>query len=157
MKAKIIGICAILLGLTFTSCERGSNFPDKPFLEYRSYRLVDANVDDSLPIQHAVVTLYFTDGDGDIGLDPNSQQFNFFAQVFEKADTGGYVYAYDWPGRLTDLSDPGQQNKALEGLIYYKVGVSEVVGDSTYFEFELVDDAGNSSGIIDSEVIYLDF
>lgn len=158
MKAKITGILAILLGLTLSSCKDGSNFPDKPYLEYRSYRLVRADVDPALPADHAVVELYFTDGDGDIGVDPIPVgDFNFFARVFEQADTGGYLFAYDWPGRMENLQDPGQQNGVLEGVIYYKVALSEIASDTAYIEFELIDDAGNSSGPVDSEPIFLDF
>lgn len=158
MKAKIIGICTILLGMTLSSCEDGSNFPDEPYLEYRSYRLVDANVDTALPADHAVIELYFTDGDGDVGIEPIPVgDFNFFADVFERADSGGYQYAYGWPGILKDLADQGQQNKALEGIIYYKVALSEVAGDTAIIEFELIDDAGNSSGIVRSDKLYLDF
>ncbi len=158
MKAKIIGLLTIPLWIGITSCENGQNFPDEPYLEYRSYRLVDADQDPVFPIDHAIVDLYFTDGDGDIGLEtPPPGQFNFNVSVFEKADTGGYIYAYDWSGILSDLSDPGQQNKVLEGVISYKVGLGDIISDTAYIEFELVDDAGNSSGIVTSEKIYVNF
>ncbi|NVK27613.1 MAG: hypothetical protein HWE14_06195 [Flavobacteriia bacterium] len=159
MRAKIIGILGVTASLFFTAgCKDGQVFPDEPYLEYRSYVLIDASVDPDFPIDHAAVDLYFTDGDGDIGEEPiPTGDFNFFVNVFERNDSGEYVYAYDWNGILEDLSDPGQQNKVLEGIITYQVGLSSIDSDSAYIEFELIDDAGNTSGVIQSEHIFVDF
>lgn len=158
MKTKILGILAASLGLlSLVSCKDSDVFPDTPYLEYRSYELIGSEQDPVFPLEHALVTLYFTDGDGDIGekeYDPG--EFNFRVSVFEKYDTG-YAYAYDWSGILEDLADPGQQNKALEGEIMYKVGLADAGTDTVKFEFELVDDAGHSSGVIESEPVLVAF
>lgn len=158
MKAKILGILSIcLLALVNTSCEDGQNFPDEPHLEYRSYTLVNGEDDPDFPLDHALVDLYFTDGDGDIGLDsPDSTQFNFWVDIFEKWDTG-YVYAYSVNAVLKDLADPGQQNKVLEGIISYKVNLADALTDTVKVDFELIDDAGHSSGVVTSEPIWVDF
>ncbi len=157
MKAKILGIlCLFATATALVSCTDAQVFPDEPFLEYRGYELVTADADTALPVDHAVVELYFTDGDGDIGEDIPDGEFNFHVGVHEKFDTG-YVFAYNWSGILKDLSDPGQQNKALKGIIYYKVALSEVETDTVRIDFELVDDTGNTSGIIPTEDIFVDF
>lgn len=143
--------------LTTVACKDGKNFPDEPFLRYESYELVGSEVDPDFPLEHAAVRLYFTDGDGDIGLeDLDPGEFNFEVSVFEKFDTG-YAYAYDWSGILKDLADEGQQNKVLEGYITYKVGLADATTDTVRLEFELIDDAGHRSGIVDSEEIFVDF
>ncbi len=157
MHTKILGILSFLvLAALVTGCKDNSVFPDEPYMEYRSYTLVPEDADPDLPANHALVDLYFTDGDGDIGVDLPDGQFNFYANVMEKYDTG-YVFAYDFPGILRDLADPGQQNKALEGIISYKVALTEIETDTVRIDFELIDDAGNSTGIVESEDIFVDF
>lgn len=156
MITKIGGILA-LSAIVLTSCQDGQVFPDEPYLEYQSYRLVGETEDPDLPINHAVVDLYFTDGDGNIGEDVAEGDFNLFVNVFEQADTGGYVFAYDWNGLLEDLTDEGQQNKVLEGVISYKVGLSSVQSDSCYIEFQLIDDDGNASDVVETERIFCSF
>lgn len=155
MKAKIVALWSLLLILT--SCESGQVFPDEPYLEYRSYTLVEADVDPDVPFDHARVELFFTDGDGNIGEREFGQaEFNFLVSVFEKHDTE-YIYAYDWSALLKDIADDGQQNQAMEATIFYKLGVEDATTDTVRFEFELIDDDGNSSGVVTSEDVYLTF
>lgn len=143
--------------LVVAACRNNKNFPDEPYLEYRGYELVASEVDPVFPMQHAVVQLYFTDGDGNIGLkELPPGQFNLNVTVFQNSDSG-YVYAYNWSGILEDLADEGQQNKVLEGEIFYKIGLADVTSDSVFFQFELLDDDLNSSGIVESEIIHVDF
>lgn len=143
--------------MVLPACDLSHSFSDTPTLKYQSYSLIGAEEDPVFPLEHADIQLYFTDGDGDIGLKTFAPgEFNLLVSVFEKHDSE-YVYVYDWSGILKDLADEGQQNKSLEGVITYKVGLADVVVDTARIEFELIDDAGHSSGVIQTEPIYVHF
>ena len=55
-----------MLGLFFTACERNQSFSDVPLLEWRKaeFRFVGDSADNRRVLD---LTVYFTDGDGDIG------------------------------------------------------------------------------------------
>lgn len=143
--------------MLMASCKDSSNFPDTPYLRYEDYTTVKADVDPDAPFDHAVVHVYFTDGDGNVGIrDFATGEFNFVVSVFEKYDTG-YAYVYDWSALLTDLADEGQQNRALEGDLYYKVNLGDVVADTARIELQLIDDDGNKSEIVHSPDIPVNF
>ena len=85
-----------IIGLVLASCQNVKNFPDVPFVRLESYEIVAANVDPDVPGEHIVIDFYFTDGDGNIGLDDNQlnpphcetcdHYYNLFVNVNSKVD-----------------------------------------------------------------------
>jgi hypothetical protein len=63
---KRLFIICILVGILFYSCREQINFDKVPYLEFVSLTKIDngTSIDEK-----ATLILYFTDGDGDIGLD----------------------------------------------------------------------------------------
>lgn len=68
----IYGLILVTLG-----CQKGTNYSDIPYLEFRSFSksvmLQGVNQQDSVEL-----TLFFTDGDGDFGSESTSSQTNIF-------------------------------------------------------------------------------
>ena len=108
------------------SCKNNDRFRDEPFLEYRSYRYV-YDEDSTSNRKSIEFTLYFTDGDGDLGSDEEPKDTcdisinNFFIRYFEKVD-GTYTEVeprdscLPFDSRIPSLS-PGGSNPTLEGEI----------------------------------------
>ncbi|HBF20677.1 MAG: hypothetical protein CMI36_13020 [Owenweeksia sp.] len=148
------------------SCKNNDRFRDEPFLEYRSYRYV-YDEDSTSNRKSIEFTLYFTDGDGDLGSDEEPKDTcdisinNFFIRYFEKVD-GTYTEVeprdscLPFDSRIPSLS-PGGSNPTLEGEIitffdYSGYPFNEDV-DSVRFEFKVVDRAGHESNISGSPSI----
>ncbi len=88
---KRLLIFFLLIIILFTSCRERINFDKKPYLEFVSL----TKIDDGTSIdKKATLILYFTDGDGDIGLDESfdyypfdsgsAYYYNFFVNYYTK-------------------------------------------------------------------------
>lgn len=152
--------CALLLLFGSFGCQESVDFPDEPEIEFKSF---ERNDDGS-----ADLTIEFTDGDGDIGLNegdttgkyaPGKKYFhNLFVHYYEKQD-GEWVkrdlnppYFYRVP-----VITPDGKNKALEGDIevhlekpYYDPNNSF---DTIKYRVQLVDRALNESNKVFSPVM----
>ena len=91
-KILLIAFMAI-----FISCKDSASFPPIPYLEFEECILFSKDVDPAnFPFDHAQVTLYFTDGDGNLGQEASFQGIaccdtcnfycNLFVDVFSKVD-----------------------------------------------------------------------
>jgi len=173
MRHTKILLLAGLLPLFFTSCEPDEKFEDTPNLEWRkaSFRFLG---DSSSNRRVVDLTVYFTDGDGDIGReDENASdtcdlanyddfltRYDLFIYYYEKVN-GQFKEVlpndscFPFHNILPDL-EPRGQNKTLEGEIttpFDYANFPENNTDSIRFEFELVDRAGNRSTRIFSSTI----
>lgn len=156
--AKVAGGLA-LMGLALSGCLRTEEFPTEPVIVFKSF----AHYGDS-----SSITISFTDGDGDIGLDqgdtlapynPASLWFhNFFVDIYKK-QSGAWVeqeLAIPYYYRVPNLT-PAGQNKALEGDIAVALnqvffGLAET-GDTMRFEVRLADRALHMSNRVSSEAV----
>lgn len=83
---KRLFIISILIGILFNSCKEWVNFNKVPYLEFVSL----TKIDDGTSIdKKAILILYFTDGDGDIGSDEtfdsgSPNQNDFFITYYAK-------------------------------------------------------------------------
>jgi hypothetical protein len=152
----------ILLATIFlVSCEKPRRFPIEPYLEYRSHEVVPATANRPFPALE--INMYFRDGDGDIGLEPGDTLApfcttcdyfnNLFITVYSKVN-GDYVFPFDEPSRIRNLTPVGQ-NKTLEGTIQYRINLNNVSSDTVRVEVQLVDRALNKSNIETLEDIYV--
>ncbi len=156
--SKIL-FCGLML-LPFIACKKNAQFSDKPFLEYKAYRFVNSQ-DTTTNRRSIEFTIYFTDGDGDLGSDDEPKDScdtsinNFFIRYFEKVGTNFVeVQPRDsclpFDSRIPDIT-PGGSNPVLEGDIItffdYSGFPANTDVDSIRFEFKAIDRAGNESNV----------
>ncbi|MDQ3099888.1 MAG: hypothetical protein M3R08_00755 [Bacteroidota bacterium] len=162
-NSRGIGLKVALLGpicfaVFAAGCGPDLEFPPEPRIEYRTFVQSGAA---------AKLTIYFTDGDGDIGLDPSDTQWpydtaseyyhNFFL-TFEELQDGIWVRPelelennYRIP-RIT----PAGQNKTLQGEIAVDLFWPIRPGspyDTVRFEVMIVDRALNESNRVFTDPI----
>ena len=153
------------LVLILTSCKDRKSLSPVPFLEYRSHMLVSQDVDPtSFPFDYADVTLYFTDGDGNLGQDKDFTGIkccdtcdfycNLFVDVWSKVD-GVWDEKYTYNARVDDLT-PTSQDPSLEGEILYKVTLANRFSDTVRLDFQIFDRDLQSSDLVSTPEIYVD-
>lgn len=171
LKAKIIVVFVISHLILISSCLKVETYPNKPQIEYKSFEVKSNG---------AEITISFTDGDGDIGLntsdtigkfEPNSfYYYNAYLEYYEKmngewvkgtADPSGNNFptadSIVFKNRLPNITPVGQ-NKALKGDIkltlepnYYNP-ISNY-RDSIKYKIFIIDRALNISNKVETEVI----
>jgi hypothetical protein len=161
--SKLFFIAAILF---VVSCDDNQNFSPVPYLEYKSHKLVSQDVDPvKYPYDYADVTLYFTDGDGDLGQDASfvglpccescdTTYCNLFVDVWSKID-GVWDEKYESNARIADMTR-SSQNPSLEGDILYIVNLSSRFSDTVRIDFKVYDRALQSSALVSTPEIYVD-
>ena len=138
----------ISTGLSWSCIDR-KQFSDIPFLRYENEEWVSVPVEGVGSVDRLRVTLYMTDGDGNIGLrddqvdppyDPDSPfHFNLWIKYFEKqGDSLVEIPEAQFSARLPNLTPQGQ-NKTLEADIEYDLDLTQSAADSIQFSFILVD------------------
>ena len=104
--------------------------------------------------------IYFTDGDGDIGLFESDTiapyDYNLFVNYFEMYNDSLQQINVDPPYhiRMSNLTPTGQ-NKSLKVDVKYDVDVTYRNSDSIKFELKLFDRALNESKWVSSPLIIL--
>jgi hypothetical protein len=160
IKIFVVGVIVLI-----ASCKKNKNFSPTPYLEYKSHVLVSQDQDPAnFPFDYADVTLYFTDGDGNLGQDADFQGIaccdtcnfycNLFVEVWSKVD-GVWDNKYEYNARIDDMT-PTSQDKTLEGDILYKVSLSGRFSDTVRIDFKIFDRDLQSSALISTPEIYVD-
>ncbi len=154
---KII-IAAGITALVLAGCRKNEDISEKPTLRWESAEFTTDSLTNRTTL---LLGIYFTDGDGDIGLlkPPDSSElcdddvYNLLIRYFEKVEG---VYEEIMPvdscqpfhNLLPNLTPEGQ-NKTLEGTIFsnfsYFAFPRNADADSIRFEFKLRDRAGHES------------
>ncbi|NLE62921.1 MAG: hypothetical protein GX612_03675 [Bacteroidales bacterium] len=146
--SKHILLSCIGIMLLSTACRKIKTFPDTPYIEFVSFTKTQLQVP-----QKGILCIYFTDGDGDIGLKPdeNDTSYNFFIDYYEKQN--GNFIKIDLEGshnaRIPILNSSDYE-KPLEGHIEIEIEYNNYISpfDTIQFECWLVDRAGNTSNHI---------
>lgn len=150
-----------IIAFAFWNCERVQSFPPEPYIELDSYEIVGANVNPDFPGEHLELNIYFTDGDGDIGLETEEpphcltcdHYYNLYINVYCKVD-GQFELTYNNNARIDNIT-PDQQNTTLEGNIIIPVDVFNRVSDTVMMDFYLEDRALNKSNVDQTPEIYI--
>jgi len=168
---KISFVVLISLIILASSCLKVETYPDEPIIEYKSFEVFEDS---------AIVTVSFTDGDGDIGLEngdttgdfaPGSFFYsNAYLEYYElmngewvkgTADPGGNNFptadTIVFTNRLPNITPIGQ-NKALKGDIRLTLEPNYFnpfsnFNDTIKYKIILIDRALNISNQIETETI----
>lgn len=153
----ILLFCSLLL----SGCFEPEEFPDKPELEFEKFQKLEGS-------SSAYITVSFTDGDGNVGLEeedttgkfsPDSKfHYNLWLEYHERQD-GEWVHRELDPPfyyRVPPL-EPDGENKALEGDIRVELKPTYFDPTSTYdtikYSIQLVDRDLQESNVVESEPI----
>jgi hypothetical protein len=159
MKRHLFIILGLLIVLA--SCEkRPEDHPIIPQISYQSTapRTIDVTNEGAF----VRIELKFTDGDGDLGLDPNEQEMNIYLKDSRDTASSEYTYPYPFP-YIPDYMRPSKGG--LEGGItinlgrqYFSVTDSlniALKADTMQWNIYIVDRAGNKSNLITTDTIYI--
>jgi len=133
------------------SCDKDKNYPNEPFLEFKSY--------EEIPGDSLNMTCTFRDGDGDIGSAFIDAQNGFVCPGASDVSQG-YQEMIDgeWVDREVDADfcilslTPQGQDKTLEGEVQMNfpnpILTSTLTGDTVRYSVVLRDRAGNVSNVV---------
>ena len=144
----------------FFACKKKESFSDIPYLEFRHYELKDSVDALGNITKLCELHIYFTDGDGDIGLFNDDTiapyDYNLFVNYFEMYNDSLQQINVSPPYhiRIPNLTPTGQ-NKSLKVDVKYDVDVTYRNSDSIKFELKLFDRALNESDWVSSSLIIL--
>lgn len=109
---KIYHLLMVIVIFTFANCQKSKDYSDVPYLEFRSFSKQEmvqgVNQQDSV-----ILTLFFTDGDGDFGSESTSTATNIF---FKDLRTGNEFRQFRAP--FIPLEGVGN---GISGLIKIKI------------------------------------
>ena len=146
--------------MLFFACKKRESFSDIPYLEFRHYELKDSVDALGNITKLCELHIYFTDGDGDIGLFNDDTiapyDYNLFVNYFEMHNDSLQQINVNPPYhiRMPNLTPTGQ-NKSLKVDVKYDVNVTYRNSDTIKFELKLFDRALNESDWVSSSLIIL--
>ena len=160
MNASSKIVLFIVLLMLFFACKKRESFSDIPYLEFRHYELKDSVDALGNITKLCELHIYFTDGDGDIGLFNDDTiapyDYNLFVNYFEMHNDSLQQINVNPPYhiRMPNLTPTGQ-NKSLKVDVKYDVNVTYRNSDSIKFELKLFDRALNESDWVSSPLIII--
>ena len=160
MNASSKIVLFIVLLTLFFACKKRESFSDIPYLEFRHYELKDSVDALGNITKLCELHIYFTDGDGDIGLFNDDTiapyDYNLFVNYFEMHNDSLQQINVNPPYhiRIPNLTPTGQ-NKSLKVDVQYDADVTYRNSDSIKFELKLFDRALNESDWVSSSLIIL--
>ncbi|MFA6924104.1 MAG: hypothetical protein WC223_07595 [Bacteroidales bacterium] len=156
-----------IFAVSYLSCKKPSAYPSIPAIEFRSFEKIpnETKVDNN-----GLLTISFTDGDGDLGLNPSDTNppfdnngpnyFNYFMRFFEKQD-----------GKFVDITDSltlplnsrfpriesKTKNKSLKGYIELEIPINNPYSsfDTIKFNVYITDRALHKSNTITTPEIII--
>ena len=145
----MIVTCIILLVIP-SACREIKEFSPIPYIEFVSLTKIDNGTDKD---EKGILKIYFTDGDGNIGLEnnENDSSFNFFIDYYEKQN-GSFVKVdllSTFNARIPMLNN-SDEDKALEGTIEIETYIVNYIStyDTVQLECWLIDRDSNESNHI---------
>lgn len=153
MKIGVKHICFILLGVIAVSCIDIKIYPPEPIIEFKSMNFVDTL--DALENRALIgkLTIFFIDGDGDIGTHApvdttEEEEHTVFIDFYKVVDNTPIYQVLDPPMRyrVPYFSTSGN-NKTLQGEIVIRdINIySPNASDTMMYKFYIKDRAGNIS------------
>ncbi len=151
---KRVALISLIAVLAVVACRPFEKLPEEPYIEFRSFRLFDTIDILGNTFKAGVLSFYFEDGDGDVGMfipvDSVIDETNIFLNGYLKSDgvfrlinEGEFLYPSGY--RIPFIEREGQ-NKILRGVI--DVTLTYLLfspADTLYYDFWITDRKGNSS------------
>jgi hypothetical protein len=160
MKPKIF----LLLSLValFASCvKKPGSYPPEPQIYYQSTRPNIVNIKDTAA--GVKIELKFTDGDGDIGRDPNFVIQSVFLRDSRDTNTSvEYTFSQPFPFieesmRPTDGGLEGFITLSLSKGFFPTDSLHSALGkDTMHWDIFIKDEAGHKSNVISTDTIYIE-
>lgn len=161
--AAKLAVLAALAGGALSGCRKAEEFPEEPIIEFKSFETFGDS---------ASLTVSFTDGDGDIGLDDADNQppfdsgstyyFNLFVEYFELRNGTWEHVEFDEIQlyyRIPRITPTGQ-NKVLEGDLSVAIDPLSLFvtpdADTIRYSVHIVDRALHVSNTVQTSDIILD-
>ncbi len=141
-KTTALIILVLIIGMV--SCKKPtvtSTIPTLSFLGYKHF--YDINYKDTT----GYLKMYFTDGNGDIGMNQGESGVDFYSALWYKkngvwtSDTLNYNFRLPY---LVGLGGTGTMKGEVD-IIYNKIIVTSIPHDSIKFQCYISDRAGNNS------------
>lgn len=167
-KSKITLVIGLGIMLV-SSCLRTEEYPPEPIISFDGFQLVDSVDQLGNENTFCIVTIEFTDGDGNVGLNPGDTTgrfnpdslfyHNLLVDYYEWNDSINNFELIDdldpsFSARIPFLT-PSGKNKTLKGDIIYDLNVSFTNSDTVRFDFRLVDRDFNVSNRVSSPAVFL--
>lgn len=157
----MVAITFCFLGLF--SCQEKVEYPIVPYIEFQDFSFL---MNQDSVVERGLITIYFTDGDGDIGLNTEDSiapyDYNFFIDYYELQNgiwdvvvnelTGDTI---NFNGRIPVITPTGQ-NKNIKGTIEDTLFLNVFSEHDTFrYEISLRDRALHESNTIISPVFVM--
>ena len=155
MNRNII-LIILILGL-FLKCEKAETYSEIPEIKHLRFNVIEG--DGEFVIAYGILTFSFVDGDGDLGFLENSDTIfdNNIEDIILKEyykENGEYIEAKRGPYALPYFEE-GIYRKHIKGEIDINLSRTILDSDTAYYEFYIIDRAGNQSNIETTpEIIY---
>ena len=150
-KAGLILVVIILSSaLFFVACNKDGDFSPIPQIEVMGVARENNGFKDTA----ATVTIYFADGDGDLGVfdDGTQKENNFIISCFEKKNDV-WNFLIDLSAPFPTITPTGS-NKSIDGTIDYLMPLPpNVSNDTLRYELYIIDRAGNESNKVTTNEI----
>lgn len=149
MSAKILYLISFLILLV--SCEKEDQYSDIPEIKYKNFTMA-VETENGFENTIGRLTFTFTDGDGDIGIDPNAETANdtTITEVYNTFITRFYkennqfvrdtIITYIIP-----FLEGGVYREYLKGEIEIKIYFNNFPYDTLMFDFYIDDRANHKS------------
>jgi hypothetical protein len=164
-KLPYIIIFSILSILMLDSCKKTNIYPEEPVIEFKSFEKIsnETGID-----QEGYLTISFTDGNGDIGLEDedtlppfnkgSEYYYNFYIFYLEKQN-GEFVEAdipIDFHSRIPYV-EPDLAQRGIKGEIEVKLFINNMTStfDTIKFRTYIYDRALNKSNTIETPEIII--
>lgn len=156
----------VLFFLILSSCMKEKEFPVEPRIAFKDFTKVIIPPD-SIP-QLLILSISFTDGDGDIGLTSTMTEppydYNLFIDIYKmkKGQLEKEVFedsTVNFNGRIPIVAE-NPDNKPIEGVIEYNFDYpilrSRLLNDTVAFDISIKDRALHQSNIVRTPLIIID-
>jgi hypothetical protein len=151
--------------MLLVSCDEKitETYPDEPVVDYQYFGIYIS--EDALGNQVVIsrITFDFTDGDGNLGLDPeensnpldpDSVKYNFYLQLY---DLQGYEFVQipESEGGILKYRIPKLDKQPTKGIMDLDISYPVIVHDTIFYTFYIVDRTFNQSNTDTTDIIVL--
>ena len=161
---KVSILLLVFISLTF-SCRKHNQYPIEPVIEYLSFDKIHSGTGSD---SKAFLTISFTDGDGDIGLETDDTlppfnydseyYYNYYINYFEKKNDTfrkidlPFTFNTRIPMIEEDLAERGIKGEIRVEVYFNNINSS---ADSIRFECQIIDREHHKSNIITTPSIFV--